>query len=78
MSKIVLILITLILFCSCQKTNSKIVAERQWKAGSLPFLGDWLKFSENKKGRLFISNDTIYKSGKAAAIIDSLDYETFA
>lgn len=72
MNKVVFVLIGLLLLDSCQKSNSEIVAGRQWKGG--PLLGDWLVFSDTKNDGFYVSNDTIYKYGNAEAIITSVTY----
>lgn len=75
MYKILLALIGLVLFSSCQKSDAEIITARQWKYGDGYSIGDWIEFSENKNGNLFVSNDTIYKNGKPEAFVDALDYE---
>lgn len=74
MSRMFLAVVVIGLFSGCQKSDSEIVAARQWKVESNPLLGDWIKFSEDKNKGLFVSNDTIYKNGTPEAVIDSLDY----
>lgn len=74
MNRIVLLLIGLILFGSCQRSNTEIVSARQWKAKSKPLLGDVMVFSQ-KNNRLYVSNDTIYKDGKPAALVISTTYD---
>jgi hypothetical protein len=74
MKNIILFFLLIATVTSCQHSNTDIVAARRWKAASKPLLGDWLTFSENKNGRLFISNDTIYKNGQPTALVISTEY----
>lgn len=72
--RVLLFLLLAALFSGCQKSDSEIVAARQWKYGEGYRIGDWIEFSEDKNKGLFVSNDTIYKNGTPEAVIDALDY----
>ena len=52
-------------------SDSTYVQRHQWKYGDGYRIGDWLSFDSS--GSYAVSNDTLYKQGKAVAIVIDVD-----
>lgn len=58
----------LLLVSSCSFNNSEII-ERNWKYGNGFWIGDFPTFDNSNNSKYKLSNDTIYDSDRAIAII---------